>query len=314
MLQRWQRGLVVVSLVSLGIAAHAQLPGLGGGAPRIPGLEDVLGRGPAITTSLPDAKWEDPSRDGFNPEVSDLFTLDRGPNQGFLLKAGAYGGVLQSYCLKAGTHGPGGGEGYLFAPPKGPFDDLVIAIARNAVAKPNIPQREIQLLLWAVIARTKFMDMNSSMKAIATQLLTDRQIVELNGGALGILTDERLGGAIVRQPPIVRQVLEAENKLRGMFTGSMLPFDQFEAVAVLTGEAPWGEGSRRVPANRWSKHPDGYWVRYIPSGYSTTRVEIFVEEGSKAIGKEFDPARHIAVPTNTARQRLLQTARRQTTN
>jgi hypothetical protein len=58
-------------------------------------------------------------------------------------------------------------------------------------------------------------------------------------------------------------------------------------------------------------HPDGYYVRYIPSGYSSTRVEIWVPQGSPAVGKEFDPAAHIAVPGNTARQRLIQSGRAQ---
>jgi hypothetical protein len=53
----------------------------------------------------------------------------------------------------------------------------------------------------------------------------------------------------------------------------------------------------------------GYYVRYLPSGYSSTRVEIWVPQGSPAVGKEYDPATHIAVPGNTARQRLIQSGR-----
>ena len=64
-----------------------------------------------------------------------------------------------------------------------------------------------------------------------------------------------------------------------------------------------------MPSGRWSLHPDGYYVRYIPSGYSSTRTEIWVPEGSPAVGKEYDPATHIAVPGNTSRQRLIQSAR-----
>ena len=82
-----------------------------------------------------------------------------------------------------------------------------------------------------------------------------------------------------------------------------------ERVAVLSGNAPMGPGSQVVPSGRWSIHPDGYYVRYIPSGYSSTRVEIWVPQGSPAVGKEFDPATHIAVPGNTSRQRLIQSGR-----
>jgi hypothetical protein len=40
-------------------------------------------------------------------------------------------------------------------------------------------------------------------------------------------------------------------------------------------------------------------------------VEVWVPQGSPAVGKEFDPASHIAVPGNTSRQRLIQSARMQ---
>ena len=38
------------------------------------------------------------------------FGLDLNPAGSFILRPGAWAGVVQSYCLKAGTHGPGGGD------------------------------------------------------------------------------------------------------------------------------------------------------------------------------------------------------------
>jgi hypothetical protein len=110
-------------------------------------------------------------------------------------------------------------------------------------------------------------------------------------------------------PGPVRQALEAEARLRQMLTDPNSSFAQMEAVAVLSGAAPLGEGSFQVPSGRWSRHPDGYFVRYLPSSYSHTLTQIWVPEGSEAIGREYDPAMHIAVPGNTARQRLIQSGR-----
>jgi hypothetical protein len=110
-------------------------------------------------------------------------------------------------------------------------------------------------------------------------------------------------------PPFVQQVLEAENQLRGMLTSANSSYEQMERVAVLTGIAPMGEGSRQMPTGQWFLHPDNYYVRYMPSGYTNTVVEIWVPQGSPAVGKEYDPATHIAVPGNTARQRLIQSGR-----
>ena len=72
---------------------------------------------------------------------------------------------------------------------------------------------------------------------------------------------------------------------------------------------PMGPGSQDIPSGRWSLHPDGYYIRYVPQGYSHTVVGIWVPQGSPAVGKEYDPATHIAVPGNTSRQRLIQSGR-----
>jgi hypothetical protein len=295
--------------------ARAQLGGLGGLGDKLkkktPGVGSLLEGKPPITTSLPDAKWGDASKDNFTPREAkrSLMTLQRTPNGGFVLQPGYYEMQAQSYCLKAGTHGPGGGDGYLYAPPLGPAEDAVMTIVRNSVNRPEIPQRDIQQLLWAIIARAKFEDLGSNLKATASRLLTPRQLASLNRSALDVLSNSQLQGAMGGVPAPLRQVLEAEAELRRMLTTPGTSFAEMERVAVLSGAAPRGEGSRDVPSGRWSIHPDGYYVRYLPSGYSSTRVELWVPQGSPSVGKEYDPAAHVAVPGNTARQRLIQSGR-----
>ena len=241
--------------------------------------------------------------------IRDASALQRTASGGFVLQPGAYAYQAQSYCLKAGTHGPGGGDGYLFAAPEGPAEEAVTSILRNSVQHPEISQHEVQTLLWAIIARAKFEDLSAQHKATASQLLTPRQIASLNRSALDLLPGPALDRAMASMPPLVRQAFEAEAQLRQMLINPATPFAELERVAVLSGMVGLGAGSQQVPLGRWSKHPDGYYVRYIPSGYSETRVEIWVPEGSPAVGKEFDPATHIAVPGNTARQRLIQSGR-----
>jgi hypothetical protein len=292
-------------------AAPAQLGGLGGLGDKLKKkVPNPLGDKQPITTSLPDAKWGDASKDGFTPREAkrSLMTLQRTPNGGFVLQPGYYELIDQSYCLKAGTHGPGGGDGYLYAPPKGPAEDAVMTIVRNSVNHPEIGQHDIQVLLWAIIARAKFEDMQPQMKATAARLLTPRQLASLNRSALDALG---MVAGHVDLPGPLRQIAEAEAQLRRMLTTPGATFEQMERVAVLAGAAPLGPGSQQIPSGRWSTHPDGYHVRYLPSGYSTTRVEIWVPQGSPAVGKEYDPATHIAVPGNTARQRLIQSGRAQ---
>ncbi|MBO9624021.1 MAG: hypothetical protein J7500_15035 [Sphingomonas sp.] len=287
--------------------AEAQFGGLGKLVKKagvsLPSLEKA-----PITTSLPDAKWSVPDKDGFTPREPErsLMTLQRTPNGGFVLQPGYYRFHDQSYCLKAGTHGPGGGDGYIYAPPKGPAEDAVMTIVRNSVNHPEIDQHDIQTLLWAIIARAKFEDLSTEHKAVAARLLTPRQLASLNRSALGMLTEGPLADNL---PSGVRQVLQAEADLRRMLTSPGTSFAELERVAVLAGAAGIGPGSQDIPSGRWSMHPDGYYVRYLPQSYTNTVVEIWVPQGSPAVGKEYDPATHIAVPGNTARQRLIQSGR-----
>jgi hypothetical protein len=309
--------LVLLALCFVGLVApdaSAQLGGLGGLGDKLKKKNPVgslLEGKPPITTSLEDAKWGDPSKDGVTPReaVRSLMTLQRTPNGGFVLQPGYYELHNQSYCLKAGTHGPGGGDGYLFAPPKGPAEDAVMTIVRNSVNRPEIPQQQIQQLLWAIIARAKFEDLQGGLKAVASQLLTPRQLTSLNRSALDVLKGNALTDALGGVPEPLRQIAQAEAQLRQMLTSPGASFAEMERIAVLSGNAPLGPGSREVPSGRWSAHPDGYFVRYLPRGYSYTVVQIWVPQGSPSVGKEYDPAAHIAVPGNTARQRLIQSGR-----
>jgi hypothetical protein len=304
----------VLMLAACAGSSFAQLGGLGGLGDKLKKkTPNLLGDKQPITTSLPDARWGDAEKDQFTPREPkrSLMTLQRTPSGGFTLQPGYYEMQTQSYCLKAGTHGPGGGDGYLYAPPKGTAEDAVMSIVRNSVQHPEIEQHDIQVLLWAIIARAKFEDLSSELKQTAARLLTPRQLASLNRNALDALSGNALTDALGGVPEPLREIAQAEASLRQMLTTPGSSYAEMERVAVLSGMAPRGPGSQDIPSGRWSVHPDGYYVRYIPSGYSSTRVEIWVPQGSPAVGKEYDPATHIAVPGNTARQRLIQSGRQQ---
>jgi hypothetical protein len=303
----------IAALLIISSTASAQFGGIGDKLLKKTHVATLIDGKAPITTSLPDAIWSDPTKDNFTPRdpKRSLTTLQRTPNGGFVLQRGYYMLVDQSYCLHAGTHGPGGGDGYIYAPPKGSAQDAVISVVRNSVSHPAIPQHEVQLLLWAIVARAKFEDLSHDLKLVASQLLTPRQLAELNRNALDVLQGNALTDALGGVPAPLREVARAEAEMRQMFSTGSATYSDLERVAVLSGSAPQGPGSKEIPSGRWSLHPDGYYIRYIPSGYQTTRVEIWVPQGSTAVGREYDPATHIAVPGNTSRQRLIQSGRPQ---
>jgi len=300
-------GAVAASLVAtLSVPASGQigmLKKLVPGGINLPTL-----RKEPISTSLTDARWSDPTQDDFTPPAPKhaLADLKRTPAGGFILQPGYYSFHDQSYCLHAGTYGPGGGDGYLYAPPLGAAKDAVMTIVRNSVQHPEIEQHDIQTLLWAIVARARLEDLSTEHKAIAAQLLPPRQLAALNRSVLDLVSQ---GPVAENLPREIRQAMQAEADLRRMLMTPGTSFGELERVAVLAGAAPTGKGSLEVPSGRWSHHPDGYWVRYLPVSYSNTVVELWVPNDAPGVGVEFDPATHIAVPGNTARQRLIQSGR-----
>jgi hypothetical protein len=313
-------GLPLVSLLAVvfGTApALAQFGGLDGIGKRLRGrVPDLLRGDSPVITSLSDAKWGDASKDGFTPPEApgSLMTLQRTSTGGFVLEPGYFVAHVQSYCLMAGTYGPGEGDGYLYAPVKGAAADPVMTIVRNSVRHPDITQQDIQALLWAVVARVRFEDLAPELKSTAHRLMTVAQMAMLNRNALEVVSGNALTQALDRVPEPLRQISDAQAQLRQALTTPGASFAGMERVAVLSGGAPLGAGSRQVPHGRWSVHPDGYYVRYLPSSYSSMRIEIWVPQGSPPVGREFDPATHIAVPGNTARQRLILSGRAQPGN
>jgi len=298
-------------------------------------LSKLLEGDPPVTTSLKHAKFGDASLEADNlPAPMPITMLERTPDGGFILEPGLYEMHAQSYCLHAGTYGPGGGDGYSYAPVEGPAKDAVMSIARNSYKHPDIPQQQIQQLLWAIVARAKFEDLRPELRVVAAKLLTPKQLATLNRNAIDVLRGGPMQDLLGRAAPGLRQVLEAENRLRQVLTTPGGTFAEMERIAVLAGDPPLGEGSRGIPKGQWSRHPDGYYVRYLPQGYSQTVIQVWMPGGRAAAsigsgdrprlggifatgfapyqpiaaGPVFRPE-GIAVPGNTRRQRLLQTPR-----
>ncbi len=100
-------------------------------------------------------------------------------------------------------------------------------------------------------------------------------------------------------------ILHATTVGNGLTLVTAGTFEDFERIAVLAGMAPTEDHG--VRKGLWSKHPDGYYVRYFPRGYSTTTVQLWVPK-NKATEVIYDPAVQIACPANTGAQRLAQSA------
>jgi hypothetical protein len=259
---------------------------------------------PITTNFKEDVKMEGslPESFGNDKTFTPLHKMPFEANE-FQLCPGYYEMTNMSYCLKAGTHGPSEGDGYMYAPVKGKMDDIVISILENHAKHPEISQRDVQVLLWAIIARAKFKNLSGRLKIVTTQLLTPKQIVKLNGGFVETLGGEALNKGLVDVPPAVQKVMEAENNIRRLVETGVDSYEDFEKFAILAGMAP--NDNKEVVRGMWSLHPDGYYIRYFPSGYSRTTVQIYVPEGKDKV--KYNAIGTIACPANTGAQRLAQT-------
>ena len=273
------------------------------------GLNKILKQPQAISTNFKDVDKggsKPPSfMEGETPQP--LYLLPKASIGGFRLCAGFYEMTNKSYCLHAGTRGPSSGDGYMLAPVLGPKQEVVKLILKNGEGHPEVKQHSIQILLWAIIARTKFSDFGNDIKLTATILLSPKELLMLEGGVLGVLPSGLMARAKNQLPSAAQNIFEAENNIRQLAASGNASYEEMEKYAVLAGLT--AQPDPGVPSGIWSLHPDGYYIRFFPHGYQQTTVQIFVSQDviNKYPSLIYNAPNGIACPANVGAQRLAQT-------
>jgi hypothetical protein len=239
----------------------------------IPDVTQLL-NGEAITTSFSDAVTAIPFLNDYSPVLAtNLTVVQPDSSGGFNLVSGSYWFNGRSYCLHAGKRASTTGDGYLFAPLKGPRAPIIEDILKNSEAHLDVPQKTVQQLIWAILAHAKISTMSTDLQLAAGKLLTPAEILELNQSALGVIPNDKLQELLAKVPDPVKPVLDAENSLRGMFA-SNATYQDMERVAVLP---PLPETSKSLaPPLRWSYDPRGYFVWYVPHSFPSTTTYVDV--------------------------------------
>jgi hypothetical protein len=228
-----------------------------------------------------------------------LFVKD----SGFKLTAGYYKSSIKSFCLKAGTFGPSKGNGYLYAPIKGSKKDVVNKLITNWKNHEEVTQSQLQLLLWAIIAKTKFNNLSNELKIVATKLLSDGDMKELSKVGLDFVSGELMKKAIAQMPESAQKIISAENEMRQKFYATTISYQEMENLAMLAGIAP---ANSEINEGLWSLLPNGCYIKFLPQGYSKTTIEIYVPENLNGKISYIDLATIIAMPAYTGCQRLVQ--------
>lgn len=256
----------------------------------------------AITTNFKDCNKSDIKSVDFgkNEKYVNLCSGNFSQTEGYILKPGYYTIDLKSFCLKAGTYAPSKGDGYLYAPVKGPKKDIINSLVKNWFLHQEIPQQKVQALIWGVIAKSSFKNLSPDLQLVATQLLTKNELLQLTKMGLDFMPDSVMNKAKSSLPKPVQVVLDAENKIRNFFSSSSSNYADLERLAMLSGINP---ETSEISYATWGLHPKGYWVSYQPHGYQQMTVKIYVP--TSVTNATFIPSDDVAVPANTGSQRLM---------
>lgn len=303
-----KRLLILLLLVFASFQSHAQLGRLGdlvnknvGSVLNSKSLK-ILNTEP-ISTKFEDCDQSnllpvDFGKDSIRQQLCDL-TSDYNKATGFKLKPGFYTGTFKSFCLQAGTYGPSKGDGYLFAPLAGTKEKTARTLIANWEAHPEIEQSQVQVLLWALLAKTNFSKLAPDLQVTAGLLLSDKDLSALGSTVVDYLSAEAMASVTANLPAPAKQLIELENKIRGVMYQANSSYADIESLAMLVGAAPVND---KFPRGIWSYHPDGYYIKYLPKSYQRSVVEIYVPEKVGIIN--YLPVGDVAVPASRGSQRL----------
>jgi len=229
-----------------------------------------------------------------------LMELPQTEDGEIVLSQGFYEADFKSYCLQPGTPSPSDKDAYRQVPLTGYRRDIIETILRNSLKKPELEQRNIQLLLWSVVSGSDFRKLSWDVQTTAQQLLSRKQIFELKGGVMGVVKT-------VSEALPATGVTSANLKLKQLFELGTSSYELFERVAVLQQTSRTNKAS--VNKDQWYKQPDGYYLRYFPSSYQHVKIQVYVPREAPALKNPgdyllFDPVTMMAMPTNSNSQRL----------
>lgn len=231
-----------------------------------------------------------------------ILDLPQSQDGEIILAEGFYEGDFRSYCLQPGTPDPSERDAYTQVPLSGHRKDIVETILRNSIDRTDLDQRNIQLLLWSVVSGSDYNKLSSSVKSTSRQLLTSKQIFALQGGVVGVMK------TIAASLPETG-ISPALSSMKNLFELGNSSYEAYEQIAVLRQPS-----TIRIPdykRDQWHKQVGGYYVRYFPSSYQRTKIQVYVPTGTLDLdGKRsgnyltFDPVSMMAVPANSNAQRL----------
>jgi hypothetical protein len=283
------------------LACQAQANSSPAGLP--PGVGDP--KTAPISTGLADAIHLDTLPSTVDPQAfRPLMNLDRTDDGAFILKAGIYEAYVQSYALDAGDVNASKPGGYYPAPIKGKKAKILTALLKYAELHTDVPQADIQQLVWVVVGNVDLEKMNPAVQQTAARVLPQEILKQMQGAAQAKAFQDALMNMLnqrIAKDKSVQQNLDKMNNAMKQIqqqTAGLAPGFKSEADA----DAPVARGT-------WAQMPGGFFVRYLPDGYMKTRVQVIVpdkaiEQADPKTPLTFDPTQYLAILCQAPGERI----------
>jgi hypothetical protein len=86
--------------------------------------------------------------------------------------------------------------------------------------------------------------------------------------------------ALMREVQSMQVDLQESIRMQTLWTQALMnpniSLAEMERAFMREGEPKPGPGSRNIPRGRWAFHPDGFFIRYFPSGFKKTKIQLYV--------------------------------------
>ena len=225
-------------------------------------------------TELPEEKNISTSLSDAQPEAFWLKTFESQrtvqvpPDYSFEYFPGYYRLTVKTFCLKAGTQRPSSGNGYKLAPLKGRVGDVVENILVRSAEHPEIDQRDVQVLLWAIQTQTKFTDLPAEFHAKVKPLLTTSDMLKLEVNPTEIAMD--------LLPDNLTSAAKYYKDMRNRMTNPTSNFTDLENfVFSETGVTVTNPFKEQINRGMWYYLNNGYYARLFPEAYYKSDIELY---------------------------------------
>ena len=279
----------------------ATQPSGNGGLALPTGLTDP--KGPAITTGLADTIHPDTlPPTAVDPSFKPLMSLDRADDGAFILKVGFYEAYVQSYTLDPVPNKtvPGG---FYPAPILGRRAAALAGLLKQIELHPEVPQADVQQLLFAIVHGADLENMPPAMQQTAARVLPKDMLAQLQGAAQTKAMEKTLMG-ILNGRIKNNGVSKAQSQINNAANQAAKAAAALPAIGDAKSAAAPTEPAAR---GTWAQMPGGFYVRYLPDGFTKTRLQVIVPDDAVAQAGNhlvFDPTQYLAVLSIAPSQRI----------